>query len=586
MDITMNPTLARLRVIGSAILLAILMLVLWSFVAPQVFAQPPVPHPVGGNEDCLSCHETGESGAPQFPEDHEGRNNDSCIMCHAEAGGPPPPTVPHALEGREDCLACHETGAGGATVIPDDHEGRSSESCQVCHKAPAAEEGEAAPMIPHSIEGRENCVNCHVPTAEGDVEETEAVPTDAPVATPPPDLIQHPELAGDVSTCFSCHIEQEGRGGAVATDWEESIHAKRGVLCVDCHGGDPNATSMEEAKSADAGFIGAPDRTEIPDLCGSCHSNVTLMRQYDLPTDQLAKYRESFHGQQLEAGDTKVATCYDCHDGHATRETNNPQASVYILNVPELCASCHADEDYMAEYSIPTDQYALYEDSVHGIALLEHQDTRAPSCATCHGTHGAAPPGFSEVANVCGSCHGATQDYYLEGTHSADNPDAPRCVTCHGRYDVTEPSEDMFIGDEPRHCGSCHEEGSAAQETVTEIYESLVAADEALEGARGAVEDAARVGMIVAAEEGLLADARTHLITARAAQHRVDLEIVREETVTSVELSEQAQQQAEQAIAESRFRRFAMGIALGVIALIIFSLVMLRRELIRRSSDG
>jgi len=305
-----------------------------------------------------------------------------------------------------------------------------------------------------------------------------------------------------------------------------------------------------------------------------------MMRQYDLPTDQYAKYLESQHGHRLAVGDTAVATCFDCHDQHSTYETNDPKSNVYPFNVPELCARCHANEDYMAGYDIPTNQYDLYQESVHGEALLDEQDTRAPSCATCHGTHGAAPPGFEEVANVCGGCHTATQDYYLAGAHSSDGNDAPQCVTCHGRYDVQEPSAAMFEGVEPRHCGSCHAPDSEAGMVVANLQTALIEADESLTHAGETVERAARLGMIVAEEESLIAEARTRLITAQAAQHTVDETIVKRETDASIELSNKATDLATQAIRQNHFRRLAMIIAVTAITLIIVSLVLLRRELI------
>jgi hypothetical protein len=541
----------------------------------SVYAQPPIPHPISGNEDCLSCHETGEQGAPQFPDDHAGRTNDACQTCHTEGLTENPPVVPHALEGREDCLVCHQEGIGGAPQIPVDHEGRISESCLVCHTPSMTD---LAPAIPHTLEGREDCLACHSPGPAEVAATQEPAPETAEEAVP--ERLSYPEPIGDANSCYACHIGQGGMTGVPARNWQLSIHAKRGVICSDCHGGDPNATTMEDAMSPAAGFIGKPSRTDIPQLCGSCHANVILMRQYDLPTDQLAKYHESQHGMLLAQGDTHVATCFDCHDQHATRETNDPASNVYPFNVPDLCAGCHANEDYMASYDIPTNQFALYKESVHGEALLDHQDTRAPSCATCHGTHGAAPPGFSEVANVCGGCHTATQDYYLSGVHSSGDEDAPQCVTCHGQYDVQQPSEAMFEGVEPRHCGSCHASDSPEGQVVAELQDALVKADTALQTADHRVERAARLGMIVAEEEGLMTDARTHLITARAAQHTVNLDVVLEETDTSVELSTRAFDQADQAIQQSRFRRLAMIIALAVIVLIIMSLIWLRRELI------
>ncbi len=517
------PTLSHLLVLAGVTIIAG---ALWLARPERTLAQPPIPHTLEGHADCLSCHETGVNGAPQYPANHAGRTNDVCQFCHMQA------------------------------VVAT----------------------EPAPFIPHTLEGRENCIECHAPAPE-----TEAVsPTPEPTATvnPVPTPLAYPEPVSESNnTCLDCHSTLGGRSEEVVLDWQSSIHATRGVICADCHGGDPNAADAMTAMSPDAGFIGKPDRTEIPPLCASCHANVTLMRQYDLPTDQYAKYQESFHGQQLAAGDTKVATCYDCHDGHATRETNDPRASVYRLNVPELCAGCHADPDYMAGYDIPTNQFELYKTSVHGIALLDNQDLRAPNCADCHGTHGAAPPGFEEVANVCGSCHDATQNYFISSVHNSDDPNTPDCVTCHGRYDVQQPSEEMFLGSEPRHCGSCHEPDSPEGQIVAALYKNLTEANTALEDAEGSVRRTSKLGMIVVEEENLLAEARTKLITARAAQHTSNLDKVLEVSNASIALSEQAHQQAQDDIQESRFRRQAMVIAVLVIGLVIVSLVMLRRRL-------
>jgi hypothetical protein len=481
------------------------------------------------------------------------------------------PPIPHPLEGRDNCLSCHEEGVGGAPKVPDNHTGRNNQSCTACHQL--AENVVAPPQIPHTLEDRENCLVCHVEAGEG------ASPQEETSTPPPPAPIEYPESEGDANSCLECHQRLGGRSELAVTGWQESIHAERGVICAACHGGDPNSDDPEMAMSPEAGFIGKPDRTDIPALCGSCHANVDMMRQYDLPTDQLAKYQESFHGQRLAEGDRKVATCFDCHDGHATRETNDPRASVYRLNVPALCGSCHADEAYMAEYNIPTDQYQLYQESVHGHALLDEQDTRAPNCADCHGTHGAAPPGFAEVSNVCGSCHSATQDYYLEGAHNSEADDTPRCVTCHGRYDVQEPGEHMFTGDEQRQCGSCHDPDSEAGRTVLRLYEALTGADDSLAAAENQVAQAGSLGMIIAEEENLIAEARTRLITARAAQHTVSVETVQAETEAAVALSRQASEQAEAAITENRNRRLGMIVALVIDALVIVSLVFIRREL-------
>ena len=45
------------------------------------------------------------------------------------------PAIPHVVEGRGDCLACHAQGEQGAPKIPADHTGLPNNRCQACHEA-------------------------------------------------------------------------------------------------------------------------------------------------------------------------------------------------------------------------------------------------------------------------------------------------------------------------------------------------------------------------------------------------------------------------------------------------------------------
>ena len=159
------------------------------------------------------------------------------------------------------------------------------------------------------------------------------------------------------------------------------------------------------------------------------------------------------------AADTRVAICIDCHGSHDIKKASDPTAKVYPLNVPTLCASCHADAATMEPYGIPTDQFAVYSKSVHGVALLENSDTRAPSCASCHGSHDAKPPRDTEVVEVCGKCHTATQELYMQSRHAELATAAPKCWTCHGTHDVAQPSEALFFHPETPdyQCTTCHD---------------------------------------------------------------------------------------------------------------------------------
>lgn len=331
-----------------------------------------------------------------------------------------------------------------------------------------------------------------------------------------------------------------------------------------------------------AGYIGVPAKAAIPALCASCHADVQLMRQYNLPTDQYAKYNESVHGKRLVEGDTIVATCFDCHGGHQVLKANDPASSVYPANVPTLCARCHSDKDLMAPYGIPTNQMDLYRQSVHGHALIDKQDFRAPTCATCHGTHGAAPPGFTEVANVCGSCHSATQDYYLKSAHAQGGDSGPKCETCHGQHGVNQPTDALLLTAEPQHCGACHTPDSAAGKVAQSIYDAFASTVQAYTGAENSIKVAQQIGMLVTQQEAELQKANTGIITARAAQHTVDSDTVLKSLEEARKTADGAKAGAEGAISQSIVRRRAMVIALAAIALTIVALYLLKRLLDRR----
>ena len=65
----------------------------------------------------------------------------------------------------------------------------------------------------------------------------------------------------------------------------------------------------------------------------------------------------------VEADDTRVAVCTDCHGSHDVKKVSDPSAAVFALNIPNLCSGCHGDAQRMEPYGIPTDQFDVYSDS-------------------------------------------------------------------------------------------------------------------------------------------------------------------------------------------------------------------------------
>ena len=435
------------------------------------------------------------------------------------------------------------------------------------------------------------------------------VPSLLPNLVPAPTPIVHPG-DGQTNICYECHAAVSPKQKDIASQWKASVHGQVGVGCADCHGGDPGSTSITGAMSAAAGFIGVPDRKTTVGICASCHSDPARMRPYGLPTDMFDKYQASVHGLRLFAqGDTQVAICIDCHGSHDVKKASDPTAAVYSLNIPKLCASCHSDAQKMGQYGIPTDQFDEYQKSIHGQTLLVKQDIRAPTCASCHGSHGAKPPQAAEVVEVCGKCHTATQQLYTQSKHATLQDAAPKCMTCHGAHDVVLPDESRFfhlsppqyecltchnptdrslklntsrfVKDEDRRCDTCHHPDSLIFSQITAIHDSLDSASAAYEGAQGEIEQAAALGMIVTDADVQLAQSKTSLIQARAAVHTTNLATIDSFSQAAVGKANEAKAVAVAKIDESTFRREAMVAVIGFIVLNVAGLFILKRRLDR-----
>jgi len=99
--------------------------------APPFNAYTPVtPHP--DMVPCQSCHEPqkGPAKSPSFPLPR--------LQGASKPGSPPP--IPHSLEMRENCIACH-AGPGAVDELRTSHPERGA--CQTCHKV-VASSGEAS----------------------------------------------------------------------------------------------------------------------------------------------------------------------------------------------------------------------------------------------------------------------------------------------------------------------------------------------------------------------------------------------------------------------------------------------------------
>lgn len=312
--------------------------------------------------------------------------DDACLACHGDksaktAGGKSiavdPATFAGSVHGSLGlpCSACH-TGVD-ANKVP--HGTQKPVECAGCHD-------KAAKLYETTIHGRARnqgqslaatCASCH---GTHDIKRSG-------------DAGSHTNRANLEATCGACHgnaamiAQAKLPGGDVAGKYHDSIHgraingktsAKDAVpVCTTCHG----AHDMRPRSDPDSRVA----RANIPDTCGGCHAGVKekwnksfhgqlrqahvlaapgctdchsahAIQRHDLPqwklaaigacgtchADRLDTYRDTFHGQVTQLGESRIATCDSCHGAHEVLPASNPLSRVSAQNRVATCQGCHA----------------------------------------------------------------------------------------------------------------------------------------------------------------------------------------------------------------------------------------------------
>jgi hypothetical protein len=314
--------------------------------------------------------------------------------------------------------------------------------------------------------------------------------------------------AAEIS-CLSCHDKEKAA-------FAGSAHAQAGLNCVDCHGGDPSLP--DETAHVTDDFKRPANKREIAEFCARCHSDVRRMNPYGLPADQLDRYKTSRHGERLfEHNDQNVAGCTDCHGAHDIHKVRAPDARTHPANIPATCGRCHSDEKLMSRYKLPANVVEEYRSSYHAHLLFEKGDLSAPSCVTCHGAHGATPPGTAEVGQVCGKCHGRQRELFEKSPHA----EAARagvfneCISCHGNHAIQKASVELFASS----CVRCHANEATPLAVRDAVAKMIRRAKEDYQRAEAGVRDATVRGLATEDEQLLLQEAKTQITQMEALQH-------------------------------------------------------------------
>lgn len=468
-------------------------------------------------------------------------------------------------------------GASGQTMKPVD-------KCLSCHTDIGSDEATAYMTDIHYKAGV-TCADCH--GGDPTVEDQDAAmnPKKGYVGVPKPSSI--PEMCGKCHGSEKSTFKTAYHLDDVMDEFLASVHGRalsqssKGPTCISCHG-IHNILDINSVKSP-------VYPTNVTKTCAKCHSDPDYMKKFNpgLPVDQYEKYLTSVHGKLNKAGDPKPATCVSCHSNHLIRSVKDPRSPVYPMNIPRTCAKCHSDKSYMAQYNIPTNQYADYKQSVHGIALLQNSDLSAPACNSCHGNHGAVPPGASSVASVCGTCHQANSDLFDKSVHRAAfaKSNLPGCVVCHSNHLVRQPSDTM-IGFGPESvCGKCHKDvpTDSAASSILAIQATLDSLTVGRTDAESLLGHAEQLGMDVSDASYSLKDVNQSLVESRVQVHSFNASLVKSAAEPGLKIVGNAQVSALGEIKEYYFRREGLGVATLIITALAVLLFLKIKQIERRS---
>lgn len=216
--------------------------------------------------------------------------------------------------------------------------------------------------------------------------------------------------------CAECHVRQQY---SVVHEYEMSVHAQKGVNCLDCH----QPANQQKGKEHH-GFVIVAKLTA--GNCRSCHEGIyqeflrsrhaavswaAVYGEQGLKPEQVAlseqyqpggvKGRAPHPFVTLEGGSAMTSGCEQCHSigrpnddstiGSCTACHSRHTASVELARLPTTCAQCHMGPDHS--------QIEIYEESKHGVLFhaqeqllnlkappkqLTTRDMFVPTCATCH----------------------------------------------------------------------------------------------------------------------------------------------------------------------------------------------------------
>lgn len=268
-------------------------------------------------------------------------------------------------------------------------------------------------------------------------------------------------------TCFMCHSNPDMKTTLPSGEvidlyvdrdrYDESVHGQMGNSCKTCH------TDIEGYPHPPISELTYREFSlDMYPRCARCHQ------------DQVNAIQGNVHMVAFSEGNIEAAMCTDCHGNHYVQHPGVPRSSI-----PQTCRKCHAQI------------YDLYEESVHGAALIGEGNPDVPSCTDCHGSHeiigNSNYPMHLNSPTLCASCHNNSDimtkyglsagvyDTYVADFHGTtvsifqslapgQDTNKPVCIDCHGVHDILPPSNPnstVIKENLLQTCRRCHPDATA-----------------------------------------------------------------------------------------------------------------------------
>lgn len=223
----------------------------------------------------------------------------------------------HSIHGKTACATCHNDLT---PKHPDDNIPAKAVDCHQCHKRESAnyEAGvHALARLKGTMTGKHpapECIDCH--GTHG-------------ILRPgsPNSSLYFTKLT---KTCGKCH-EEAAQDVAISVHGRAVAEGQRdAATCIDCHS-EHKIEKLTEVSSLKIS----------EEICSKCHASERLNTKYNLPSDRVQTFFESYHGLAAQYGSTRAANCASCHGVHKILPSSDPRSTINKAHLLETCGKCH-----------------------------------------------------------------------------------------------------------------------------------------------------------------------------------------------------------------------------------------------------